>query len=159
MAAAGAIWCRHSTDGGIQWLWVNPCMCSIGRPDNAPRIVPLHPHGSQICQQFACVFCCGWFVVCTKSKTMLWLKYEPSYINFWIVLINLFTICMLWAPAVDDGCRFGHHFRWRASDSSKTRVAVKKIITFCHYFIELNKTPRHVVPGHGDLDILLILWG
>jgi hypothetical protein len=90
---------------------------------------------------------------------MLWLTYEPIYINFWIVLINLFTIRMLWAPAVDDGCRFGHHFQWRASDSSKTRVAVKSIINFCHYFIELNKTPRHVVPGHGDLEILLILWG
>ena len=33
MAAAGAIWHRHSPDanGGIQWLQVKPWMCSIGR--------------------------------------------------------------------------------------------------------------------------------
>ena len=31
MAAVGAIWRRHSPDGGIQWLRVKPWMCSIGR--------------------------------------------------------------------------------------------------------------------------------
>ncbi len=32
---------------------------------------------------------------------------------------------MLWVPAVDDACHFSHHFRRRASNLSKTRVAVE----------------------------------
>jgi hypothetical protein len=31
MAAARAIWRRHSTNGDIQWLRVKPQMCSIGQ--------------------------------------------------------------------------------------------------------------------------------
>ena len=44
-------------------------------------------------------------------------------------------------PTVDNGCRFGHHFRWRASDFSSIRVAVEINYLRC-YFIELNKTPQ-----------------
>jgi hypothetical protein len=47
---------------------------------------------------------------------------------------------MLWAPAVDDGCRFGSYFRRRASEPSKTRVAVELNYFLC-YFIDLYKTP------------------
>ena len=44
-------------------------------------------------------------------------------------------------PTVDNGCRFGHHFRWWASDFSSIRVAVEINYLRC-YFIELNKTPQ-----------------
>jgi hypothetical protein len=30
-------------------------------------------------------------------------------------------------PAVDDGCRFGHHLQWRASDPSKVGVVAQLI--------------------------------
>jgi len=46
---------------------------------------------------------------------------------------------MLWLPAVDDGYGFGNHFRRRARDSSKTRVAVE-LNQFLCYFIDLYKT-------------------
>jgi hypothetical protein len=26
--------------------------------------------------------------------------------------MNLFTLFIVWVPAMDDGCRFGHHFCW-----------------------------------------------
>jgi hypothetical protein len=35
-AAAAAMHCEHSPNGGIQWLLEKPWMCSIG---NVPRIV------------------------------------------------------------------------------------------------------------------------
>jgi hypothetical protein len=49
---------------------------------------------------------------------------------------------MFVAPVVDDGCRFGHHLRWWASDSSKIRVVAQLKLFLC-YFIDLYKTPSN----------------
>jgi hypothetical protein len=71
MAAAAAIQCEHSPDGGIQWLKVKPWMYFIGRC--APQIALPHPHGHRNRCRFACIFCRFDFVVGHnhKLKTML----------------------------------------------------------------------------------------
>ena len=57
---------------------------------------------------------------------------------------------MFVVPAIDDGCRFGHHFWQRASDLSKTRVAVELNKLRCHC-IKLNKTKQNCPrPTHSD---------
>ncbi len=56
-----------------------------------------------------------------KLKTMLWLfliKTQLHYCSYSCYKPN----CILWAPIVNNWCRFGHHFWRRASDSSKTWV-------------------------------------
>jgi hypothetical protein len=59
-----------------------------------------------------------------KLKTMslpILNKYELPICSF----VCYQPICIIWAPAVNDGCRVGHHFQWRARNSSKTQIQVK----------------------------------
>ena len=49
------------------------------------------------------------------------------------------SIRIVWAPSVDNGCCFGHHLQWQASDKSKTRWAVELNMFLC-YVIDLYKT-------------------
>jgi hypothetical protein len=65
MSAVGAIWRRHSPDGGIQWLQVKPWSALL---DNAPRVIPLHRHGNQNCQRFAFIFGVADFIVAKHSS-------------------------------------------------------------------------------------------
>jgi hypothetical protein len=39
------------------------------------------------------------------------------------------SIRIIWVPAVDNGCHFGHHFRSRVRNFLKAQVAVDKLIT------------------------------
>jgi hypothetical protein len=66
----------------------------------------------------------------------MWTKTEFYYCSY----SRIEPICIVWAPAVDDGCRLCIHFWRRASESWKTRVAVDFNQFLC-YFIDLYKTP------------------
>jgi len=65
MAAAGAIWCRHFPDGGIQWLPVKPWTCSIGRC--APRHTAVLPWQSKL-PAIAFIFVVADFIVAHNSS-------------------------------------------------------------------------------------------
>ena len=53
MAAAGAMWCRHSPNVVIQWLLVKP---GCGPSGNVPHIAPPYLHGDQNCHWFPYIF-------------------------------------------------------------------------------------------------------
>jgi len=119
-----------AASSGFKW---SPGCASLG---DVPRMAPLHPHGHRNWRRFACILCHVDFIVGHnhKLKTMLWLIksiYELPICS----LVCYQPICIIWAPAVDDGCRFGHHF-WRcASDSSKTRVVVELQYFLCYCIV------------------------
>ena len=121
MAAAGAIRRRHSPDGSIQWLPVKPRMCSIGwctphcttasawpskRPAISLNCLPL----SIICLH----------ITVAKDLVMaaycLYSCYKPTRI--------------LWAPTINNECRFRHHFfvagKWFIKNLSSSRIKLSK---------------------------------
>jgi len=76
-----------------------------------------------------------------KVKTMVWSILNETQLDY-CSYSSYESNHMLWAPAVNDGCRFGHLFQRWVSNLLKTQVAVELNKLLCN-FIKLNKTQRN----------------
>jgi hypothetical protein len=128
---------RCKTYSSFKW---SPGCASSG---DAPHMAPLHPHGHRDRRRFACIFCRVDLIVCHgyKLKTMLWLiksKYELPML-FSLVFLSTYSY-IIWAPAIDDGFRFGHHFLMACElFVEKTSISRIKLISLLFYHFILNQ--------------------
>ena len=135
--------CPMAASSGFEW---SPGCAPSG---DWPCVVPLHPHGNRNRHRFAWMFCRIDFIVGhnLKLKTMLWLIKTKTELD--CCSYSFYKhIRIVWAFAIDDGCRFGHHFRRRVSDSSfvaagelffKNKMSCRiKLISLLFYRFILN---------------------
>ena len=94
MAPTGAIRPRHSHDGGIQWLWVKPRMCFIGRC--APRCTTASPSWpsklSSICLHFLSHRFRCWPQPWAKDHVMVNIK-NIQITNMFISMLWTYSYC------------------------------------------------------------------
>ena len=109
MPAVGAIRSKHSTDGGIQWLSVKPRMCSIGRCAPLCTAAPARQSKLPAIHMIFLYLSIRCLHNTSKLTTMSWSTWIKSKLHY--CSCNFYKpIHMSWAPAVDDECRFLHHF-------------------------------------------------
>ncbi len=86
--------CPIAASSGFYW---SPGCALLG---NVPRIVPLHPHGHQNHQQFACIFCCHRFHCWPqpKVKTTLWSIVVSRLVMYRTKVLMYRTMVLLACP-------------------------------------------------------------
>ena len=138
MVAVVAMRCKHSPDGAIQWLLLKPRMCSI-------RWCTLHLMGIVLLPLISLSP-----ITIAKDHVMVHIIWNRVILLF-ISMSLVFSLFICYGhPPSNNGCRFGSHLQWQASDSSKTRVAVTLNWLRC-YIVELYKTPQqHPQPTPSD---------
>jgi hypothetical protein len=115
MAAAGAIWCRHLPNGGIQCLPVKPWMCFIGRC--APRRTAASPWQSKL--PAICLHLCSRRFHCRPQQ---WLNNiviinlnQNKDVELFITMLLVYSYCLgtrrqrwmpFWPPFLAAGERF-----------------------------------------------------